>query len=484
MLALNASRARNLFGVTLCCLCSMGAFVGHQGTRIFYDAGIDNIWQLRHFETFCEFGVVCDGSYKPHFDKACIGACCVFRHWYVRMWYSLASLDRNLSHNGFFTSSMAEVLAVTIALRSLQRGLQKSPEALCVIYTDQKEFMGTLLAAVAEYRISSSKSQRSKHKKMLKGKTVGFWVWLLVLFTAIEELLRDTRGILRIQQVQSVGVQVNNHRWHLPKPWLDPHHMLGNPSDLLDIMCCSLLGPILKHVKEKLIQLNIFDEACDARSLLIGSLRSHVVRVVGGAFLEEDVVSVDLQVSSADRAFSSDVHASPFYERVCSVSTGSTGSILHAGVQGSISSVSRLAAHAILTPVICHPAHGFQLDGKDHLWCVLVAIQDSVCRTVIGKGTKTEAWYGMNGKECHVERDIQYAGSLLRTSEPHGDPVCYQAGYGHLYFAIAITEYGDIPAKATFCYGDEPCLKRCWYTYGGTELVAETFQYLSFPVDR
>ena len=101
----------------------MGAFVGHHGTRISYDEGIDNIWQLRHVETFCEFGVVCDGSYKPHCDKACVGACCVFQDWYVRMWYSLASLDRNLSHNGFFTSYMAELLAITIAMRSLQRVL-------------------------------------------------------------------------------------------------------------------------------------------------------------------------------------------------------------------------------------------------------------------------------------------------------------------------------------------------------------------------
>jgi len=122
-----------------------------------------------------------------------------------------------------------------------------------------------------------------------------FWVWSLVLFAAVKQLLRASFSVLRIQQVQSAGVSVRKHRWFLLDPWLDPHRALGAPGDLKDVMSCSVIGDILCEVRHQVIGLiGAADVRCSTSSLVAG-LRAEPVKVVAAAYSGADIVSIDIQ---------------------------------------------------------------------------------------------------------------------------------------------------------------------------------------------
>ena len=121
--------------------------------------------------------------------------------------------------------------------------------------------------------------------------------------------------------------------------------------------------------------------------------------------------------------------------------------------------------------------HGKQVDTLGGLWCALVSVGSNSSEVAIGKATENEAWYGWHGQEVHCLNWFRHVGTLKRMKEPDHLPVCKQDGYGDLYFAVAKVAEGEIPAKATFST-DAALPSRCWYTYGGVEHIAESFEYL------
>ena len=53
---------------------------------------------------------------------------------------------------------------------------------------------------------------------------------------------------------------------------------------------------------------------------------------------------------------------------------------------------------------------------------------------------------------------------LVTCSQRTGGPVTQLPGYGNLWYAVADTVHGQIPAKA------RTDLPMCWYTFGGKEI--------------
>jgi len=262
---------------------------------------VEEIWQLCRQDGFVNFGVVCDGSSMPQRFQPCFGACCVFQSYSIRRWYSLTSLDPLLSHNGLFTAPMAELLAVTLAVKCLKRAIGAHSMELYVVYTDRKELLGTLFAALAQSCPGSCQIKRISHRRSRRQTSPSFWVWSLILFAAVKQLLLASASVLRIQAAQSAGVVVHNHRWFLPDGWLDPHRSLGAPGDLLDVMSCSVIGDILCEVRQQISSLiSAADGRCSKRRLVAG-LCSEPVKVVAAAYSGSDIVSIDIQyrVSSA-----------------------------------------------------------------------------------------------------------------------------------------------------------------------------------------
>ena len=118
--------------------------------------------------------------------------------------------------------------------------------------------------------------------------------------------------------------------------------------------------------------------------------------------------------------------------------------------------------------------HGEETEGgKGALWACTVEHKG---QTYIGKCTKTEAWFGLGGKEKYVTdnfRPLSNASDPLEA--PTGEPVAKQDGYGQLWHAIAVTVHGRIPGKATYIRDGD---SQCWYTYAGEEHQAHAFNYI------
>jgi hypothetical protein len=109
------------------------------------------------------------------------------------------------------------------------------------------------------------------------------------------------------------------------------------------------------------------------------------------------------------------------------------------------------------------------------MWCCTV-VKHGI--TYIGKSTKTEAWYGVQEMEHGTRKGFTICTTaLVASNEPSSPCVVSQEGYGELWFALASTEHGTIPAKAS--RAQEGVVAKCWYTYGGAEIcITENFTYL------
>ena len=95
---------------------------------------------------------------------------------------------------------------------------------------------------------------------------------------------------------------------------------------------------------------------------------------------------------------------------------------------------------------------------------------------VIGKATKGECWYGHGREFYQLDGFVIEHEPLVQSDIPVGPCVARQASYGELWYALALTPYGSIPAKATALTFDRR--GRCWYTYSQKELETSTFRYL------
>jgi len=115
---------------------------------------------------------------------------------------------------------------------------------------------------------------------------------------------------------------------------------------------------------------------------------------------------------------------------------------------------------------------GSQNDAKGDMWCAII---ENSSGKFIGKATQNQAWYGHNGDEfCERWRYTIVEVPLYAHPDPVGEPVLRQEGYGDgdLWHAVATTEHGRVPAKASRD-------RVCWYTYAGKEIrVTENFEYL------
>ena len=120
--------------------------------------------------------------------------------------------------------------------------------------------------------------------------------------------------------------------------------------------------------------------------------------------------------------------------------------------------------------------HGFERDGKGVVFCCVV---DAGPRGhIIGKATHTECWYGWCGREYYqsagftIQSKLMFDPKPTISREPH---VMIQEGYGILWYALADTPHGKIPAKAS--------CDKCWYTFGGKEyMVTSGFVYFKIAL--
>jgi hypothetical protein len=120
------------------------------------------------------------------------------------------------------------------------------------------------------------------------------------------------------------------------------------------------------------------------------------------------------------------------------------------------------------------PPHGFEEKGKGRLWCCIV---QSGNRSFIGKATSQEAWYGVGGKELYTKNFKIWNTSLVPSDEPSSSCIMTQDGYGELWFALATTDHGAIPGKAS--KAQDGVAAKCWYTFANTEhCIDRNFQYL------
>jgi hypothetical protein len=97
--------------------------------------------------------------------------------------------------------------------------------------------------------------------------------------------------------------------------------------------------------------------------------------------------------------------------------------------------------------------------GFGGYWCAYVDAKPH--GTYLGKATDTECWYGSRGWEYHQKAGFRRVRVQVVLSADRGPPVLTQDGYGSLWFALAQTEHGQIPAKASET--------KCWYTFAGEE---------------
>jgi len=128
---------------------------------------------------------------------------------------------------------------------------------------------------------------------------------------------------------------------------------------------------------------------------------------------------------------------------------------------------------------------GHQNDGRGDQYAV---IANTEWGTIPGKACANTCWYAYDGAEyetedfeylacsrvsdaCHEKMDIDF----VQQSEPPANALAmgYQNdGRGHQYFAVAETEWGKIPGKASD--------GTCWYCYNGVEYTAEDFHYVIY----
>ena len=114
-------------------------------------------------------------------------------------------------------------------------------------------------------------------------------------------------------------------------------------------------------------------------------------------------------------------------------------------------------------------SHGHEPNGKGALYLAIIENQHG---TFIGKATvkqdgqPKEAWYGYLGHEIFVkEGSVQIVKTpLVECDSPIGEHVLECEKYGKLWYALANTPHGRIPAKAN---NKSPAY--CWYTYAGYE---------------
>ena len=284
----------------------MGAYVGYQGYVIEYYDDVRVLQLKQQSEPFLPYAVACDGSSQPHCRVPCFGAACVHKDRYSLLWCSLSSVPPVLLHRGEFTSAMVELFATAFGIALLRRSrADRSP--MCVVYTDKKEQLGTLCAAFASRRTDASR--RKAHKAKLKQTSSSFWIWCLILLAEAEQLLRSTCAVLRVQAIQTAGVQVEKHRWHMPERWLDPDSLLRVPSGLVD-----LEGSVLASSVQTVLQLLSSLDWLAGKERICGSLielvRHNAVRVVAGALSsDQDVVSIDFRYRSGSTSDASQTSA-------------------------------------------------------------------------------------------------------------------------------------------------------------------------------
>eukprot|EP00586_Coscinodiscus_wailesii_P000112 CAMPEP_0172478932 /NCGR_PEP_ID=MMETSP1066-20121228/3153_1 /TAXON_ID=671091 /ORGANISM="Coscinodiscus wailesii, Strain CCMP2513" /LENGTH=480 /DNA_ID=CAMNT_0013238887 /DNA_START=1270 /DNA_END=2712 /DNA_ORIENTATION=+ len=109
---------------------------------------------------------------------------------------------------------------------------------------------------------------------------------------------------------------------------------------------------------------------------------------------------------------------------------------------------------------------GWQSDGIGEMWC---AVANTEYGPIPGKAMDGTCWYSYGGAEYSTDdfEIIPYAGI---SSEPCCDPHAEQDDGAQVWCALAQTEHGRIPGKAT--------ADGCWYGYGGEEHECDNFRYV------
>lgn len=107
------------------------------------------------------------------------------------------------------------------------------------------------------------------------------------------------------------------------------------------------------------------------------------------------------------------------------------------------------------------------MQGETELFC---AVANSEWGTIPGKSNGEVCWFAYNGAE-HQTSDFHYLYADYVIGGANPLKVGQADGETDLFAAIAHTDHGDIPGKATS--------DACWYSYEGAEVAATSWDFVS-----
>jgi hypothetical protein len=113
---------------------------------------------------------------------------------------------------------------------------------------------------------------------------------------------------------------------------------------------------------------------------------------------------------------------------------------------------------------------------KDAAGDVYLALAHTEHGDIPGKAKGNQCWYPFGGKEhttnnfSWIVQPLSHVRNGVSPQGLWGMPAGNQPNFGTLYVAIAHTEHGDIPGKASG--------NTCWYCFGGNEFTTNDFSYV------